>query len=417
MKPNRWMMTGAIMSVCTAGSELLADETADTINTLKRQIEELDQKVRVLERKSELDREAAAEQAKTSPSLSIGPNGFALQSADTNFVLKLRGLLQLDSRTYLNDGGINNNDTFLLRRARPIFEGTVFRDFDFLFVPELGGTSSPSILDAYVNYRYAPEVQLRAGKFKVPVGLEQLQSDSQGYFIERGYPSQLTPSRDLGLQLHGEVLGGVFNYAVGAFNGVGDNRNSSNADFDDEKAVAGRIFVHPFKGTDVAPLKGLGVGVGASYGNLEGANGLPNGNGFFSDGVQQWFSYTTGSGTNANVTADGGHWRISPQGYWYYGPFGLLGEYVISAQKLRRTVGPAATPTDDFLTARNTSWEIEAGWVLTGEDASYKGVTPKKNFDPHSGGWGALEVVGRYGVLDVDNDVFARSFASGANSA
>jgi phosphate-selective porin OprO and OprP len=418
MTLNQWIIILAVVSV-SGTRTLRADETADTVKALKQRIEALDQKVRVLERKDELNKEVSAEKAKTVPSVSIGSSGFTLRSADTNFVLKLRGLLQVDSRTYLDDGGIKNNDTFLLRRARPIFEGTVFRDFDFLLTPEFGGTGTPSILDAYLNYRYQPGLQLRMGKFKVPVGLEQLQSDSQALFIERGYPSQLTPNRDLGVQLHGE-LGGVLNYAIGAFNGVGDNRTSSNADFDDEKAVAGRIFLHPFQKTDLAPLKGLGFGVGASFGNSEGANGLPNGNGYVSDGVQQFFSYTTSTvATNANVTADGAHWRISPQAYWYYGPFGLLGEYVISSQKLRRTSGPVATPTEDFMTARNTSWQIEGTWVLTGEDASYKGVTPKKNFDPHGGGWGAFDLVARYGVLDIDDDVFAgpRSFASAANSA
>ena len=426
MKCHQWIIATAILRLCQGTTELRADdETAETIKALKKQIEELDQRVRILDRKSELDKEASAELARSAPTMSSDGRGFTLQSADTNFVLKLRGLLQLDSRTYVNDGGIKNNDSFVLRRARPIIEGTVFRDFDFLFVPDFGTSASsstatvPSILDVYLNYRYRPELQLRVGKFKTPVGLEQLQSDSQGYFIERGHPTQLTPNRDLGVQLHGEVAGGVFNYAVGVFNGVGDNRSSSNSDFDDEKAVAGRLFFHPFQRTDLASLKGLGLGAGASYGNSEGASGLPNNNGFFSDGVEQWFTYTTGAGTNANVTADGAHWRITPQGYWYYGPLGLLGEYVISAQKLRRASGPTATPTVDFLTARNTAWQIEAGWVLTGEDASYKGVSPKKNFDPHHGGWGAFELVGRYGVLDVDNDVFkgSRPFASAATSA
>src|SRR5947208_6753588 len=146
MIPKEWIVTAAILSVCGAGNQLVADDTAEAIKALKKQIEELDQKVRILERNSELDKQAA-ENAKTAPALSIGAEGFALRLGDTNFVFKLRGLLQLDSRTYVNDGGIKNNDTFFLRRARPIFEGTVYHDFDFLFVPEFGGTGSPSILD------------------------------------------------------------------------------------------------------------------------------------------------------------------------------------------------------------------------------------------------------------------------------
>ena len=61
--------------------------------------------------------------------------------------------MQVDSRTFFHDGGNNGNDGFLLRRARPIFTGTVFHDFDFNFTPDFGG-STVQILDAYVNYRY-----------------------------------------------------------------------------------------------------------------------------------------------------------------------------------------------------------------------------------------------------------------------
>ena len=422
MKFISWKLAVVVLSICRASIVSGADDTTETIKALRKQIEELDQKVRALESKAGMTNELAQEKpaqekpkpAAPSPVLSVGTSGFMLRSADTNFVLRLRGLLQVDSRSYIDDGGIKNNDTLLLRRARPIFEGTVFRDFDFLFVPEFGGTGPSSILDAALNYRYAPSLQLRVGKFKVPVGLEQLQSDSQAYFIERGFPSQLTPSRDMGIQLHGEVLDGVVNYAGGVFNGVGDNRTTTNSDFDDEKAVAGRIFLHPFQKTDVSPLKGLGLGIGANYGNAEGALGLPNGNGYLSEGVQQFFSYVTGAGTNANVIADGEYWRFTPQAYWYYGPFGVLAEYVVSSQRLRRT----AAATEIFRTARNTAWQVELGWVVTGEDASYRSVTPKRNFDPRNGVWGAFELVGRYGVLEIDEDVFeGPSFATPGSAA
>ena len=40
-------------------------------------------------------------------------------------------------------------------------------------MPDFGG-STVQIFDAYVNYRYRPELQLQAGKFKSPVGLEAI---------------------------------------------------------------------------------------------------------------------------------------------------------------------------------------------------------------------------------------------------
>src|SRR5207244_10680653 len=117
--------------------------------------------------------------------VSIGQNVFAFSSADTNFVLKIRGVLQVDSRTFLDDNpNATGNDGFLLRRARPIIEGTVFRDFDFQFIPDFGGNST-QIFDAWLNYRYRPGLQLKLGKFKSPIGLEQLQADVNLSFNER----------------------------------------------------------------------------------------------------------------------------------------------------------------------------------------------------------------------------------------
>jgi phosphate-selective porin OprO/OprP len=94
-----------------------------------QRIEELDQKVKVLERKRELDKEAATENAKSLPTVSLGSNGLIIRSADTNFLMNLHGYAQVDGRFYLNEHN-PANDTFLLRRVRPIIEGTVFDRFD-----------------------------------------------------------------------------------------------------------------------------------------------------------------------------------------------------------------------------------------------------------------------------------------------
>lgn len=378
----------------------IADEVTDTINALKEQIHALDQKVRVLERQRELEGEAAAAKAKEAPRVTVGNNGLAASSADTNFVFKLNGVLQVDNRTFFNDGEIQGNDGFLLRRARPIFSGTVYRDFDFMFVPDFGG-SSVQIVDAYINYRYQPWLQLRAGKFKVPVGLEHLQSDPVTFFNERSIVTSLVPNRDIGFQLWGDVLDGRLSYAAGVFNGVGDGRSSSNADFEDHREFAGRVFATPFKKSDNRFLSGLGFGVGGSWGNVS-SNALGLASGYATDGQQQYFNYTNG------VVASGNHWRVSPQAYWYFGPFGLLAEYAISHQEVRR--GPAVADLGHH------GWQIAAGWVLTGEDATFTGVNPRKPFDPRARQWGALQLVARYAELDLDDDTFP-TFANPAASA
>ena len=95
----------------------------------QEQIQELDQKVRILGRQRELDQETAAAAAKTQPRLTLGANGVTFSSADTNFAISLHGVLQVDSRTFEKNDNVPGNDSIMLRRARPILSGTVFRDF------------------------------------------------------------------------------------------------------------------------------------------------------------------------------------------------------------------------------------------------------------------------------------------------
>jgi phosphate-selective porin OprO and OprP len=389
-----------LISACMA----LADERDDKIKALEQRLEAYDEKIRRLEDRLGIEERKESALAKAGPTVSVGASGFMMQSADTNFVLKLKGILQVDSRSYFDDGGIKNNDEFLIRRARPILEGRVFRDFDFRLQLDFGGSGSPTLRDAYLNYRYDDELQLRLGKFKPPIGLEQLRSDSSTLFMERSLVSDITPGRDVGVQFHGSTWDGLVNYSAGIFNGLGDGRESTNVDTDDEKSFAARLFVFPFQRAAVNALTKLGMGVGSSFARPEGAASLPSGNGFMTEARQQFFTY------RGSTIADGDHWRISPQASWYYGSWSAIAEYVISSQELRRT------DTGILRTLHNSAWQVAAGYVLTGEEASERGVIPRKPFDPHLGSWGALEVVARYSLLDVDNDAFP-TFADPDKSA
>jgi phosphate-selective porin OprO/OprP len=412
-KLNRWIVA-AIVGVPVALPVLASED--DDIAALKAQIQELDQKVRILERERELDQDAASDKAKTLPQITVGANGFSFvnvgSNSDTNFAVGIHGVLQLDTRTFGSDDNVPGSSGFLLRRARPIISGTVFHDFDFLFVPDFGNaapgatsaTPTPTIYDALINYRYSPELQFQAGKFKSPIGLEQLQADANILFNERSLVTDLVPNRDLGFELHGDIDGGVLSYAVGIFNGVGDERNTSNYSFQDNREFDGRLFTQPFKKYNKPWLQNLGLGLAGGWGQSSITNtlGLPNTTGgssagYTTDGQQQFFAYNPGSGS---VVAEGTHWRLSPQGTYYYGPLGLMGEYAISDQ------GVENSGVKRSANLENTAWEITGSWVLTGENASFNGVTPKHPFDPRKGQWGAFQVVGRYAELNSDQAAF-----------
>ena len=110
------------------------------------------------------------------------------------------------------------------------------------------------------------------------------------------------------------------------------------------------------------------------------------------------------------VVGKGTHWRVAPQGSYYYGPLGVFAEYVISDQQVRNV--PKGLTAD----VHNTAWDVTGSWLLTGEEATPNGVAPKHPFDPGNGQWGAWQLVGRYAQLNVDNSAFP-NFADPGTSA
>lgn len=394
------------------GPEPAIAEEATSGGTADERLEALDQKVKILERKWEIAEEKSVTTAKDAPVLWADTGGFYLKSADGNFQLKIGGYIQADGRFFIDDKAKPLPDTFLLRRVRPVFEGTVSKFIDFRIIPDFGGGKT-ELQDAYLDLAYFPKARLRVGKFKSPVGLERLQSGTSIVFVERAYPTSLAPNRDVGLDLHGDLFDGVFSYDAGIFNGVADG-GSADSDSDVKKDIAGRIFIHPFKKTEVEALQGLGLGVAASSGERKGtqtATLLPS---FKTPGQNTFFSYRSAVAATATtpavpaVVADGENSRILPQGYYYWGPFGLLGEYVISSQEVSK--GNSGEKLE------NSAWQVAASYVLTGEKASYKGVKPKRPFENGKEGWGAFEVAARYSILKIDEAAFP-DFADPKNSA
>jgi phosphate-selective porin OprO/OprP len=384
----------ALVILASFVPRLRADES-DELKQLRDQLRALEQKILVLERKQEIRDEAAAA-APTAPKITINDKGFTLASADGANSIKLRGLVQLDSRLFYGDSGVVNN-SFLLRRARLITEGTFAKNYSFQFVTEFGGgsataASTPSILDANLGVAVSKELQFKFGKFKSPVGLELLQSDSWTFFAERSLVTNLVPNRDVGAQASGDLLNGTVNYTAGIFGGIADGATSTNADFDNDKDVVGRVFATPFKNVAGSPVQGLSFGVSASLGREKTASGRTAG--YKTDGQQTFFTYA------ATTIADGQNWRVSPQLDYRNGSFGLLGEYVLSTVNVR----PSATGKKAEL--QNKAWQLAAGYVLTGEDSSFTGVTPKVNFDFANGTWGAFEIAARYANLKIDDAAF-----------
>ena len=439
MKTQNKLLASILLTAGIISSPILS-YAADSkeLEDLRAQVEELKQAVKVLDRKGEIVAEEAAAKKKETPVVKASEKGFGIQSADGQHEIKLRGLLQADVRSFQEGtnitqkaapgastaGYLNNsegaNDTALLRRVRPTIEGTVFGKYDFRFTPEFGDGKA-QVIDSYLDAKLDPAFKIRAGKYKPFVGLERLQSGADIKFLERSYVSSILPNRDVGVSVYGDLFGDKLNYAVGIHNGVVDGgENTTASDINKNKDYAARVFVSPFK-DQVNALSGLSFGVAGTYGDVTGKiQDTVNGSsteltsGYRTEGQQLFFKYNDSTVLTSGLTdialqpgrswlvkADGARSRISPQGTYYYGPLGLLGEYVWTSQSV--SVGPNGYNKTNL---NNDAWQIAATYLVTGEDASFKGVKPKRNFDLNSGGWGAWELVGRYSELNIDDKAF-----------
>lgn len=389
-RPWSRLLAAAVM---VSGVQAHADDNSE-VEKLKAQVQELDQKLRILDRKQEISAEELAAQQKAAPVVAAGDKGFGFKSADGQFEYRLRGLLQIDYRDFSGDAYPTAVSGFLARRIRPTFEGTLWGKYGFRFTPEFG-ESKAGVIDAYVDIRHNPAAQIRIGKFKPFVGLERLQSGSDIKFIERSYVSNnILPNRDLGLAVHGDVLDKRLNYAVGVFNGVVDGgENTTSQDLNSQKEFSARVFATPFADR-YGPLQGLGFGLAATTGRAIGTANATNLPTYRSPGqANSFFTYAN------NTVAFGSRTRWSPQAYYYRGPFGVLAEYAVVSQEIAN--GAAR------LTVKNSALHIAASWLVTGEDASFLRVKPAKPFRLGAdGGWGAFELLARYQAANIDRVLF-----------
>lgn len=330
--------------------------------------------------------------------------GFVMRSRDRAYVLRVGGYAQVLARFFPADKNQALVDQVVARTLRPTIEGTVYRYFDLRLQPDFG-LGKAIIQDAYADVHFVPWLRVRIGKMKSPFGLERLLPETGLSFVERGLPTQLVPNRDLGLQVHGSVLDGVIDYALGGFNGVPDG-GSGDGDSSDGKDVVGRVFIRPLRPLRIKLLGDIGVGMAASYGSRKGTFENPDLPALKTAGAATFFSYKVGTALEKTTIANGSNWRLAPQAAAYIGPVGVIGEYVRTHQALSLDKAKGAETL--------SAWQIAGNGVIGGA-ASAEGAQPKHGVG--DGGWGAIEIVARYGQLDASQQAFREGLTNSPKSA
>ena len=307
-------------------------------------------------------------------------------------MIRLGGLLQLDDRQFV-DPGTSDMSKFLVRRARPYVAGFFYDDWEYRFAPEFA-LSSPNaqtyqttIADAFINYAPIDEIQVQAGKFTVPLGLEMLTPAAFIPFSERSLTYNLIPNRDLGVMAHGLVCSEKLSWA--AMVGAGSRNDTIQSGLDYGTGPVGyfRLFCQPFRNESDFPeeLEGLHFGVGGNIGWQAQNNGVDTTNlfqNYSTDGGNTFLTFPDGLNVQGDV------WRISPQLYYRYGPIALISEFTAEKQGVN-TAGITGTSGGGFTNYQTTAWNLELDWVITGEIASLGGVVPQHPLDFTNGDIGA----------------------------
>jgi len=180
-------------------------------------------------------------------------------------------------------------------------------------------------------------------------------------------------------------------------------------DGDDAFDFAGRVTFQPFVKSGLPALANLQLGVSGSVGEVKGTQTAPALATSRSSGRATWFRYVSGTDLATTAIADGSRTRIGGHLLWRFGPAHVFGEIIGSSQDV--------TLAERAETVTNLAWAAQASVVLSGEDASWTGLKPKRDFDPAKGCAGAFELAVRWSELAIDDAAFDAGFADTAKSA
>jgi phosphate-selective porin OprO and OprP len=269
------------------------------------------------------------------------------------FTVDIRVKSQTDFRGFPVEPGTDDKEVFDLHRARVGIEGTIVKRFEYQLERELHDTTQPW-RDAYVDARIVRHLDLRAGQFKIPFGLDQLTGSMDLDFNYRSLAgTYLAPGRDVGLMADGRVVADRIHYQVGIFRRGGDNvRASERSDPQTLRTLAARLVFKPWDGSKSHHmLRTLAAGIAVTSGEIpEGLNSV-RGKTVPDD---PFFD---------RVYVNGRRQRIGTEFQWRPGSLGIQGEF-IHARDERRGQGIEDEDLPDVV-ARG--WYVSSTWLVTGE--------------------------------------------------
>ena len=310
-------------------------------------------------------------------------NGLKFKSADGNFEGAIGGRVYFVYRHIFErtDAGTTAADTFTMDTARIQLDGTFYKDFAYRVEAEAGKGADFFIKDSWIAWKGLENWNFQFGQFKEPFSQEENCSSRFNDFAERSLVNRLVPAHDVGIMAKTSFADKVVDLEFGIFNGNGRGNDNN-----DEKDIAARVRVSPFRASDNDWIKQLRAGLAFTMGDVDStALGDITGG-----------DYSNATMIDFTGTEDGVRTRIGFEISWLMGPGSVRFEYVTRNQEII-----TATGDDDFDT---TAYYLQLTYLLTGEDKALENrIKPKKNFSIKDGGWGAWELAFRIANLDASD--------------
>lgn len=241
-----------------------------------------------------------------------------------------------------------DGDSFDVGRRRLAMRGRVGPRIGFELEREF--ESSEPWRDVFASYDVSRHLQVRAGRFKLPFGLEETTGGSRLTFLYRSNVSRrLAPGRDPGVLAQGFLGTKRIGYEVGVFAHDGNNARPRNTTrvFGDH-TFAGRVVVEPF-GKSHRALRALKVGAAMTTSPL--AEGFSSIRGRSLFGTSYY---------DADVWVRGARRRAGVEAQWQRGPLWFGSELIrVSDGRQRQSADNSDLPP---LVAHG--WYVSGAWTI-----------------------------------------------------
>lgn len=152
----------------------------------------------------------------------------SMESRDGELTATPSLLTQVQYFYLVNDGGIDDQSSFRLRRIRPGLSGN-FKPYNlsYKFVLEAGSSGTRSgarLLDAQLKWQASDRHRLLVGQFRLIFGAEYSISGSKQSFVDRSILAGISGlSRDIGVELYSKYFDKKLRHYLFVVNGDGTN--------------------------------------------------------------------------------------------------------------------------------------------------------------------------------------------------